>query len=237
MSAPEPIHLAEVGSTNAWALRARDLPDGQWVYADSQTAGRGRRGRAWVSDPGNLYASLLVRPRAGEGPAPEFSFVAALALDTALQMWVARDRLALKWPNDVLLDGVKCAGILLESEGAGVVIGFGVNIAHHPADTERPATSLAAAGIAPFPPRQLLDGLGGAVEHWREIWAQDGFAGIRAAWLARAHGVGQGVTARLGAETLEGRFEDIGADGALHLRLPGGTLREVHAGDVFAMPR
>ncbi|MGI4881217.1 MAG: biotin--[acetyl-CoA-carboxylase] ligase, partial [Janthinobacterium lividum] len=146
-------HIATIGSTNDWLAERPDLPDESWVRADTQTGGRGRRGRAWLSIPGNLFTSVVVRPQAGEGPSQQLSFVAAVALAAMLDRWIAPDRLSLKWPNDVLLDGVKVAGILLEGgvggvEGGATIIGFGVNLAGHPDTTERPATSLPAAGIA-----------------------------------------------------------------------------------------
>src|SRR3712207_8283473 len=117
------VELEVVGSTNDWmAERTSDAADGLWVRADRQLSGRGRRGRSWTSETGNVFATTLCRPQPGEGPAQQLSFVAALALDHTLQWWVPHERLGLKWPNDVLLDGVKCSGILLEGiEGATIV--------------------------------------------------------------------------------------------------------------------
>ena len=230
------IALATVPSTNDWLAERRvDLPDGSWVRADVQTSGRGRRGRTWVSQPGNLFASVLVRPQPGEGPAQQLSFVAAVALDRALTTSVPPERLALKWPNDLLLDGVKVSGILLEGQGDATIIGFGVNLADHPVDTERPATSLAAAGVAPPAAAAFCIRLAESFAATRAEWRTYGFAGIRTAWLSRATGVGHRLEARLGAETLLGRFEDLGPDGALQLRLDDGSLRAVHAGEVFAV--
>ncbi len=227
--------LAEVGSTNDWlAERAATLTDASWVRADVQTGGRGRRGRVWVSQPGNLFASVLVRPQPGEGPPQQLSFVAAVALDRALLRWVAPERLSLKWPNDVLLDGVKCAGILLEAQGHATVIGFGVNLTDYPAGVERPATSLAAADLKPPSAAALCAALAEALATTRAQWRDYGFASIRTAWLARASGLGQPLVARLGRETLAGRFEDLAPDGALLLRLDNGSLRVIHAGEVFA---
>ena len=97
----------------------------------------------WASLPGNVFASVLIKPQSGEGPAPQLSFVAALALARALDRWVAPERLTLKWPNDLLLDGTKVSGILLEGQGGATIIGLGVNLAGHPESSERPATSLA----------------------------------------------------------------------------------------------
>ena len=178
---------------------------------------------------------MLTRPQAGEGPAQQLSFVAAVALARALDRWVAPERLSLKWPNDVLLDGVKCAGILLEGRERATVIGFGVNLAGHPEMTERPATSLPAAGIAAPPAADVCDALAAAFNAFRAQWRDHGFAPIRAAWLARAAGVGQPIEARLGTQTLVGVFSGLGDDGALHLTLSDGTIRPVHAGEVFAL--
>jgi BirA family biotin operon repressor/biotin-[acetyl-CoA-carboxylase] ligase len=227
-------HLATVGSTNDWLTeRAASLPDGAWVFADAQTGGRGRRGRAWTSLPGNVFASVLTRPQPGEGPTQQLSSVAALALAGALHAWVATERLTLKWPNDVLLDGTKVAGILLEKQGEACVIGIGVNLAAHPVDSERPATSLASMGIAAPSPAEFVAQLSGQLARTRAIWRDEGFAATRAAWLARAAGIGRPLVARLGHETLTGVFEGLADDGALQLRLDNGQLRAVHAGEVF----
>jgi len=234
LSAPDVTHLAEVGSTNDWLLaRADALPDGHWVRADRQTAGRGRRGRVWNDGAGNFMGSVLVK---ADGPVQQLSFVAALALHDALAGTCGdAARFTLKWPNDVLLDGVKCSGILLERQGAALVIGIGVNLAHHPDGTERPATSLAAVGLPVPAPGALLAALAPAFGRWRSRWAADGFAPIRAAWLARAAGVGGRIVARLGQESPEGVFAGLGDDGALLLAGDDGSVRAIHAGEVFAL--
>ena len=227
-------HLPEVGSTNDWLLaRADELPDGHWVIADRQTAGRGRRGRVWNDGTGNFMGSVLVK---AAGPVQQLSFVAALALHEALAAATgAAARFALKWPNDVLLDGRKCSGILLERQGPALVIGMGVNLAQHPDGTERPATSLAAAGLPVPAPADLLKLLGPAFARWRTLWAEQGFAPIRRAWLERAAGVGGRIVARLGHESPEGLFAGLADDGALQMRLDDGSLRAIHAGEVFAL--
>jgi BirA family transcriptional regulator, biotin operon repressor / biotin---[acetyl-CoA-carboxylase] ligase len=236
---PGITRLASVGSTNDWLLQhALDLPDGHWVIADRQTAGRGRRGRAWSDGAGNLMASVLVR---AEGAVQQLSFVAALALFDAISASGGQGsvtpapRLSLKWPNDVLLDGVKVSGILLERAGDAIVIGFGVNIASYPEGTERPAMSLAAAGWPAITPFDLLALLMPAFAEQRQLWTLHGFAPIRGRWLAHAAGLGGRIVARLGHETLEGRFDGLDTDGALALRLDDGSLRPVHAGEVFAL--
>jgi BirA family biotin operon repressor/biotin-[acetyl-CoA-carboxylase] ligase len=232
--AADVTHLAEVGSTNDWLLaRADALPDGHWVIADRQPAGRGRRGRVWNDGAGNFMASVLVK---AQGPVQQLSFVAALALHEALaQATGAAGRFALKWPNDVLLDGTKCSGILLERQETALVIGIGVNLAQHPDGTERPATSLAAAGLPVPAPTDVLAMLGPAFARWRALWTAQGFAPVRNAWLARAAGVGGRMVARLGDDRPEGVFAGLADDGALLLALDDGSLRAIHAGEVFAL--
>lgn len=231
------VELDVVGSTNDWMREqaAQGAADGLWVRADRQLAGRGRRGRSWTSEHGNVFASTLARPQPGEGPAQQLSFVAALALDHTLQWWVPHERLGLKWPNDVLLDGVKCSGILLEAVEGGTVVGIGVNLLHHPLDSERPATSLLAAGITPPSAHEFVERLAECFAACRALWRQEGFEPIRERWLARAADRGGLLAARLGHETLTGRFDDLGDDGALKLRLVDGSVRVIHAGEVFGL--
>jgi BirA family biotin operon repressor/biotin-[acetyl-CoA-carboxylase] ligase len=241
LTAARVTHLDEVGSTNDWLLeRATELPDGHWVRADRQTAGRGRRGRVWNDGLGNLMTSVLVF---SNGPVQQLSFVAAVALREAIITATTGvpglspcppEALKLKWPNDLLLDGRKVSGILLERNGEALIIGLGVNLASHPEGTERPATSLGAAGIA-LGPAQLHDALVVAFGTWRCRWAGEGFAQVRAEWLRHASGLGERIAVRLGDETLEGRFEGLDADGALLLGLDDGATRAIHAGEVFAL--
>lgn len=226
MAEPGLTHLAEVGSTNDWLLaRADALADGHWVRADRQTAGRGRRGRAWHDGAGNLMASVLVR---ADGAVQQFSFIAAVALREAV-MEACSVETALKWPNDLLLDGAKVSGILLERAGAALVVGIGVNVASAPGAVDRPAVAVGGdVGV-------LFEALRARFAHWRARWAAEGFAPVRAAWLAGATGLGGQIEARLGHETLSGRFEGLDEDGALLLGLADGTVRAIHAGEVFAL--
>lgn len=233
---PDITRLAEVGSTNDWLIeRAEALADGHWVIAGRQTAGRGRRGRVWSDGAGNLMASVLVKPGADEAAVQQLSFVAALALWDALTPSLPAERLRLKWPNDLLLDGAKLSGILLERQGGAVVVGFGVNIASAPELPDRPAISLTAAGIDTPAPAKLLDRLTQSFAARRAEWRDQGFAVTRDHWLARAAGLGDRIVARFGEEALAGRFEGLDADGALALRLDDGRLRAIHAGEVFAL--
>ena len=229
-----------LGSTNAEALRlARQGECGSlWVVADRQTAGRGRRGRTWISPPGNLYASLLLTEAAPVERWPELSFVAALAVHDAV-VEVAPDlkpRLAIKWPNDLVLAGAKFAGILIEGENGAVAVGIGINCADHPAGMDYPATDLAAAG-APVSPAALFGALSvkmiGRIAQWN---GGEGFSTIRTDWLARAAGLGEEVRVRLADRDLTGRFEAIDPAGSLVLRLPTGKTTTIAAGDVFMLP-
>jgi BirA family biotin operon repressor/biotin-[acetyl-CoA-carboxylase] ligase len=229
-----------LGSTNAEALSlARQGECGAlWVVARRQTAGRGRRGREWISEPGNLYASLLLTAPSPAEHWPELSFVAALAIHDAIVEVAAelRPQLAIKWPNDLLLAGAKFAGILIEGEGGGegaVVVGIGVNCASHPADTDHPATDLATAG-ARIAPDTLMAALSAKMLGRLAQWNQgEGFSTIRADWLARAAGLGDDVRVRLADREIVGRFEALDARGGLVLRLPDGKATTVAAGDVF----
>ena len=221
--------VAEAGSTNdEMAALARDgAPEGTWLRAERQSGGKGRQGRLWESPRGNLHASTLVRLRAGDPPAATLALVAAVALHEVVAIYAPAVRI--KWPNDLLFDGAKLAGILLEREGDAVVIGFGVNLAHSPEALERPATSLAAlAGTAPEPD-PFLQILARNLPRWLARWRQEGLAPVRAAWLAAAHPIGTALTTPDG----EGLFDGLEADGALRLRLADGSLRTIRAGDVF----
>ena len=229
-------------STNEEAKRlARTASeDGTLVWALEQTAGRGRRGRAWASPPGSLYASLILRPQCPVDRAAQLGFVAALAVGDSLDATCEKplDRLSYKWPNDVLLSDRKIAGILLESElGEGefpkfVVVGIGINLVSSPRETEFPATSIAEQGLGAVSPRSALEGFASHFRAWTERWRKEGFAPIRAAWRARATALGESIRVRLEPATLHGRFIDIDQHGALLLETAG-ALRRIAAGEVF----
>ena len=230
-----------IGSTNEEALRLARTGERAplWIVAKAQSAGRGRRGRTWVSEPGNLYASLLLGNPSPPDRFPELSFVAALALHDAVTARIPglAGRVALKWPNDLLIDRNKFAGILVEGEGTTVVIGIGVNCAHHPAGTEYPATDLAAAGVRATP-ESLFPPLSAAMVARIAQWDRGaGFAAIRTEWLSRAAGIGKPVRVRTGDAELSGTFEALDASGRLVLRLADGTMQAVAAGDVFITTR
>jgi len=231
-----------LGSTNEVALaRARAGERGPlWITAARQTAGRGRRGRAWVSEPGNLYATLLLSDPSPPQRAPELSFVAALAVhDAILRLAPAlAARAHIKWPNDVLVDGAKAAGILIEGESVSgrptaIAVGIGINCASHPPATAFPATDLAGLGFA-VAPQSLFPVLSATMLDRLAQWdGGDGFASIRADWLQRAGGLGGRLGVLLGEERLEGCFEALDHDGRLILRLDDASARTIAAGDVF----
>ena len=231
----------EIDSTNEEARRRAALGERgpMWIWAKHQTAGRGRRGRAWESPDGNLMATLLIAPGVSAPEAARLSFVTALAVHDFVAACAPRAVVRVKWPNDVLIDGKKVAGILLESSGdAGVdalpwlAIGVGVNLVHPPAEAQHPATTVGVHGPAPSPAEALAE-LAEAWETRFRTWRVSGFAAIREAWLAVAAGLGQPIDVRLPGETLHGRFETLMTDGALSLLLPDGSRRAITAGEVF----
>jgi len=232
-------------STNAEALaRARAGERGPlWITASRQTAGRGRRGNVWTSEPGNLYASLLLTDAAPPGHLPELCFVVALAArDSIVEVAPPlAPKLKLKWPNDLLLDGAKLAGILIEAESAGgitaLAAGIGVNCAHHPGNLAYPATNLAAHG-AVVTPDELLHALSGAMVTRLAQWDRGaGFAAVRSTWLTHAAGIGGDIHVRLADRELTGTFETLDHMGRLMLRLSGGALEAIMVGEVFSPAR
>jgi BirA family biotin operon repressor/biotin-[acetyl-CoA-carboxylase] ligase len=227
-------------STNEEVRRQAETgaAEGLAVLAKQQTAGRGRRGRAWESPPGNLFLSLLLRPQSTPAQAATLSFLTAVALLEALDLASVPAKLTCKWPNDVLVNGAKIAGILLESrtgpDGAlgWVTVGIGVNLAWHPAETPYPVTSLAAHGVS-VTPEDFTQWLLARYGYWYGRWRAEGFAPVRAAWLARAQGLGQPVVVRLPDSEMRGTFVALDDSGALLLELPDGRRQTVTAGDVF----
>ncbi len=227
-------HFDRIDSTN---LEARRLADhGEcgplWLWADEQTLGRGRLGRSWVSEPGNLYATFLFSIAEGPQAAAQVSFVAALAVhDTVTALRPAFSPL-IKWPNDVLIDGAKFCGVLPEVVGANptrIAIGCGVNIAHAPEGTPYPVTALGAD----LSVETVLTELDRNLSHRLQTWDEGrGFNLIRDAWRMRALGVGGEVSATAGTRQLSGTFRGLAADGALLLEEASGTLTPIHAGEV-----
>ena len=240
--------LGTTGSTNAQArFRAQQGESGPlWITATAQTQGRGRHGRSWISPPGNLYASLLLSDPSPFEHAPQLAFVAALALRdaVALEAETLAPQLQFKWPNDLLLDGHKCAGILIEGEVSPdgeakhffVVIGIGVNCSSYPpydGSTGFPATDLRAHGAA-IAPEQLFARLSATMCHRLAQWNRGrGFPVILGDWLAHVRGVGEPLVVRNGDTEMQGRFVGLDQSGRLILEQADGNIAKIAAGDVF----
>ena len=236
------VHFEAIDSTNAEAhRRAREGERGPlWLSADLQSQGRGRLGRHWVSEPGNLYATFVFTLRGTALIASQVGFVAALAIrDTVAQLLPeGAPPIKIKWPNDVQLGGAKFAGILPETvaqPAAGqitVALGMGLNIAHAPDGTPYPVTALARHGPS-VAPRLCLDVLDHALARWLGVWREgQGFADIRQQWLAHAAGLGQDFIGTVNQKEVQGRFADLGEDGAMILVLSDGSRRPIHSGEV-----
>lgn len=231
------VVVDETTSTNddAKNLAADGAPHGTLVWARRQTGGRGRQGNAWESPAGNLYMSLVMRPAIAPGEAGQMSFVVGVAVAEALAPFLPVEGFVeLKWPNDILVRGKKLGGILIESEIledrlSWVVLGVGVNVVTAPDY----AISLQAAGARDVTVESILEAVCGALLHWIQVWREDGFGPVRKAWLRRAHGMGEALTARLPRETLEGVFAGLDDQGALLLDIGGGDVLRITAGEVF----
>lgn len=238
------LHFEAIDSTNAEAHRlAKEGERGPlWIAADLQSQGRGRLGRHWVSEPGNLYATFVFTLQGSALIASQVGFVAALAIrDTALAVLPrGAGPIRIKWPNDVQLAAGKFAGILPETIAQSpdgritVALGMGLNLAHAPEGTPYPVTALARHGSA-VTPRDCLDVLDRALSHWLTLWDEGrGFAGIRQNWLAHAAGVGQDFVGVVNQKEVQGKFADLGDDGAMILILPDGSRKPIHSGEVQA---
>jgi len=215
------------------------------VWALEQTKGRGRRGRNWVSTPGNLFCSILQKPTVSIAQCAKASFVISLAIHGAVSEAVSQSdcKVECKWPNDVLIDGQKVSGILLESEAKSfikgqpssldwLIIGIGINLAHSPDNTPYPSGYVNSYRKVPLEPKDMLEILLRHFQIWFEAWETAGFGPIRDAWLQRAKGLGQEIIVNLEAEQIKGTFESLDQDGALVLRTTH-EQRLISAGDVF----
>jgi BirA family biotin operon repressor/biotin-[acetyl-CoA-carboxylase] ligase len=235
-AAPPIVRLGRVDSTQtvAFALAADGAPDGTVVVADSQAAGRGRRGRAWLDEPGaSLLASIVLRPRLEPARLPGLSLAAAVAVAEALTR-TAGVSPRLKWPNDVLVNGRKLAGILLETRLSGerptTILGVGVNLSQRvfPAEIGQRATSVWLASGRLVDRDSLLAALLDALGDWRRRLERQGFAPVRARWRALADTLGRAVT----VDGVSGVAVDVDADGALVVVDGDGRRRRVVAGEV-----
>jgi BirA family biotin operon repressor/biotin-[acetyl-CoA-carboxylase] ligase len=237
------VHLPETDSTSAEAMRralAGEAPP-LWVLADRQTAGRGRAGRSWASQPGNLFASLLVSTSCPPALAGQLSLVAGVAAIDAIRRAAGRAPpagLRLKWPNDILVVTAKTGGILVESttrsSGAErlAIIGIGLNLVSAPDDLSRAATFLSAHGLSLSPTRALCF-LAEAMDGWLRTWNDArGFADVRCAWLERTGSIGEPLTVHSGGGIASGRFAGLDEEGALVIAGPDGQERRFTYGDV-----
>ncbi len=226
-------HHERLESTNdeARRLAVQGAPHGTVIHADEQTAGRGRLARAWYSPPGNLYMSVLLRLDLPLPRLAELSLLTAITVaDTVDALLPRQTRATLKWPNDVLVNGGKIAGILLEQIEDATVVGVGLNVLFAPHNVAYKTTTLAASGgIASVDGARdiLLERLAGHLT----LWQEQGFGPVRVAWLARAHPIGTPLRAGLGNHPVEGVFAGLDEDGALLLDTDDGRKR-VMAGDV-----
>ena len=222
------VALHSVGSTNDEAARLADegAPEGMVVWAREQTGGRGRRGRVWASPVGNLYTSTILRPDCPAARAAELGFVAALAVADIVP---PGRTVRVKWPNDVLVDGCKVAGILLESAIAQtgtvqhVIAGIGINVGFAPQLPEMRYPGAALGGSIEATLERFTAALAARLADWR----RDGFAAVRAEWLAKAGPLGAEVDVKLGDELVRGRFGGVDGEGALLLETPSGPRRIV----------
>ncbi len=235
------MRFDRLDSTNEEALRqlSAGCQTPLWIVAHEQTHGRGRGGRRWHSPRGNLYATLVLQTPVSASLATQLSFVAALGTYDAIASHMPPARLSalrLKWPNDVMLDGAKLAGVLLESltaprgKGLVVILGIGINVCEMPIETERAVASLGlkAADVDP-----VFVSLAAALSAWLARWDDGkGFAGIREAWLSRALALNETISVHLNGSSIRGRFRGVDPAGSLQLETKPGEVVIVTAGDV-----
>lgn len=236
--APGVRTVAETRSTNDdMKVLARDgAPEGYWLRAERQTSGKGRMGRAWESEAGNLFASTLVRLSPGDPAPATLALVAAVAVHEAIEDLAGRGRVAIKWPNDIMAGNAKLCGMLLERVEDAIIIGIGVNVASAPAIAGRETTSLYALGIEACDAASVLDLISRRLADQLYRWRTYGIEPTIRAWESRAHARGATLRAQLpDGEQLEGAFEGLDRDGALILRLADGARHVIHAADIFAL--
>lgn len=238
----EDFHLLsyqEIDSTNEEAKRLAvgGASHGAFIWGKQQTSGKGRSGREWVSKQGNLFVSVLLCPDVSLKHYQEVSFVAALAVKEMLEPIVGRDyELSLKWPNDVMLDGKKVAGILLESVKIDnkdwLIVGVGLNVDSFPKDVRYPATCLTQAGVQIISAKIALSRF---IHHFvgrYDMWMKEGFAPVRDAWCESGYRFGKPVSMQSGDERIDGIFVDISAEGTMMVETAKGDMREIQAGEM-----
>lgn len=231
-------YLAETGSTSAdiaARLRAGEFaPEGHWLVADRQTAGRGRQGRTWLDGAGNFMGSTIVHLRFGDPDAATLALLAALAVREAVMMRLPDGcEVSLKWPNDLMVGTAKLAGILLERVAESVIVGIGVNLASAPSLPDRETAALAMTGHAAIGRNAFADDLARQFDIELDRWRAFGLAPIIQRWLAAAHPIGTPLSVgEPGEPPLTGRFAGLSEEGALLLHLADGATRVIHAGEV-----
>ena len=224
------LHFIEAtGSTNADLIADSAAGEGDWLVALRQSSGKGRQGRQWQSLDGNFAGSTLIRLRDGDPPPATLALAAGLALIEAVDAAAPDRALQLKWPNDLMLDGAKLGGILLERAGDRIVAGFGVNLAAAPAIEGRPTTSLDGA----VSPHAFAPLLAASLARLLIAWRSADPAALINAWQHRAHPIGTSITVHSApGDCLSGRFDGLDPDGSLQLRFDDGRIERIHAGDV-----
>ncbi len=229
--------VALTGSTNADLLlrAAQGAPEGLWLRADAQDGGRGRLGRSWESPKGNLFASTIVRLRDTDPSPAGLAFVTAVAAYDAVRHMAPQVDIRLKWPNDILAhDGSKLCGILLERAADAVVVGIGLNLVWHPHNLDRKVSDLFTLGAAPPDAQTAVEVVAEAFARYLNVWRLSGLGTIVRHWDAHAHPRGTALSAKLpDGEEVNGLYTGLDDDGALRLRLADGSIRAIHAADVF----
>jgi len=235
----------QIDSSNAEAKRMikAGVNEDFVIWANSQTQGRGRNDRVWVSEEGNLYLSLLLNPQANYNDLAQLSFIAALAVQDAIQN-LAKEydinlNMSLKWPNDVMVDDSKIAGILLESlhytryKYPALIVGIGLNVNICPVIEDRKITSLKKLGFPDLEIGIILDKIVSIFDKYYCRWQQEGFIKFRKQWLRRAYKINHVITVASGKNRISGIFKDIDFNGAIRIRLAGGQICALSAGEVF----
>lgn len=229
-----PVHaVQETGSTmeDAHTLAAQGAPEGTLVYAERQAQGRGRLGRVWESPEGGAYFSIILRPQRPAAEVPQLSLVAGLAVVEGIQKLV-RLYPRIRWPNDVLLNHKKLAGILVEARSSGVVVGIGVNVRTEASSLPDTAISLAAVVTSCPHPHQVTGAVWRRFSFWYDVWSREGFAPIREALRPRMEHVGQPVHVTAGTKRFEGTATDLDESGRLLIRLDSGLIQPLEVGEV-----
>lgn len=231
--------FSSIDSTSKEAVRQieKGAKSGLWLTATEQLLGRGRGGREWISKPGNLFSSLIFDTKKSLCHSAQLSFVTSLAVCETVTAFVDPNTVKCKWPNDVLVDGKKISGILLETYSGSnaenlMIIGIGINIDHHPDKPLYPTTHINEKAISIITADEVFHLLTEKMALWLKNWQENGFSIIRQEWLKKAKGKGEDIVVRLPNEELNGRFVDLDANGALMLEV-NDEIRLIHSGDVF----